>query len=315
MKAKILVIISVIALFFVLIALNEYSKDPLAWCFESKSKCALAAMEKLRKERDSRDAQLKQQIAENQAHFNPKISAIKLTLDGATIQEELQAGRKENVPEGILSLRGMLIPQANAASGDVLTSDTTLSEPEPKKSGGVRFGNAIPVGRYGEVLAELGSPYAAVPIEKYCNKEQIPAAGCDVLVGIAHAESKSGTDFRCNYKTWEQAVNLGQTVYFNPVGRFTGQYVNGKKLPDENGCYLEKFASWDSFWEFYTNRMANNIYEFKTRTEPQTMYLRYVKGDFTSWDRLTTAQKNTVLNTPWVKNINWFVNKVRSANF
>lgn len=313
MKSKAIIVLIVVGILFGAVSLIEYSKNPLAWCFKDKSQCAIDAMNNLRNARDTQEKHLKQAILDNQNYYNPIINSLKPTLDGATIEAEIKAGRKENVPEGILSFRNLLIPKANAASGDVM-NEISLSDNKPY-TGGIRFGNAIPVGRYGEVLAELGSPYAAVPIEQYCNKEQIPVAGCDILVGIAHAESGSGTNFKCNWKTREEAIRLGQSIYFNPVGRFVGSYVNGRKVPDENGCYLEKFASWEAFWEFYTNRMANNIYEFKTRTEPHTMYLRYVKGDFTPWDKLTDDQRRDVLATPWVTINNQFTNMVKAANF
>lgn len=315
MKSKIIVILGVVTVLVGAVLLNEYSKNPLAWCFKDRNLCIIDAMERYRDARDANEAALKQQMVDNQNYYNPLINQLKPMLDGATIENELKAGRKENVPAGIISLRNALIPQAMAASGDVITSDISLSEPEKKFSGGIRFGNAIPVGRYGEVLAEIGSPYASVPVEQYCNKAGIPERGCDLLLGIAHAESKSGTDFKCNYKTWEAAVKLGQTVYFNPVGIFNGSYYNGRKVPDINGCYLQQFKSWDDFWEFYTNKMANNMYNFKDRTEVYTMYLRYVKGDFTTWDSLSQSRKDQVLNTPWVRANNWFVSKVKEANF
>ena len=309
MKEKVIIVLGVIAVLFGAVALNEYSKNPLAWCFKDRNVCILEAMQQYRDARDANEEALKKQISDNKNYYDPLINQLKPMLDGATIESELKAGRKENVPSGIISLRDALFPKAYAASGE------TMNEVSLSVNSGIRFGNVIPVGRYGKVLAEIGSPYASVPVEQYCNKAGIPEKGCDLLLGIAQAESNSGTNFRCNWKSWEEAVKLGQTVYFNPVGRFDGQYYpNGKKIPDENGCYLQKFGSWDKFWEFYTDRMANNIYNFKDREEVYSMYLLYVKGEATPWGSLSQDRKNEVLSTPWVQANNWFVGKVKEAN-
>lgn len=294
------------------------------WCFKDHDTCAVEEMEYWR---DVRDNALKEENERHKtteatilAYYNDgKIKPIKPTISTGKALEELQKGNKENVPEGFFALRNAFIPQANASSGELLT-DTDISIQVPpayspeENTTTVRFGSTIPVGRYGKVLAEIGSPYASLPIEQYCNKAGIPEKGCDLLLGIAHAESKSGTDFKCNYKTWDEAVKLGQTVYFNPVGRFVGNYWNGRKVPDSNGCYLQQFKSWEDFWDFYTDRMANNIYNFKERTEVYTMRRLYVFGDTRPWDSLSQWEKNEALNSPWVQANNWFVNKVKEAN-
>ncbi len=307
MKTKILIVLAVILIFTGAIYLNEYSNhNPLAWCFKDENVCRKEAMDKLRAEREGKKDALKKAIVDTDNHYNPIINEIKLGLDGATIQEELKAGRKENVPEGILSLRNALIPLANASSGE-----TMLDVPVKTSVNhvGVRFApDYISVGRYGEVLADLGSPYASVPIEKYCNENGLKSRQCDLLVGIAQRESQNGTDFKCNYKTKEEANKLGQEYYHNPVGIKDFSKDGTKKNPDANGCYLRKFDSWDSFWAWYVPHMANpSVYNWKNVTDVTYLSGCYVKGKNKQGYCLPPSMS-------WTNTVHGFAEKIQQAN-
>ena len=140
MKEKVIIVLGVIAVLFGAVALNEYSKNPLAWCFKDRNVCILEAMQQYRDARDANEEALKKQISDNKNYYDPLINQLKPMLDGATIESELKAGRKENVPSGIISLRDALFPKAYAASGE------TMNEVSLSVSSGIRFGNVIPVG-------------------------------------------------------------------------------------------------------------------------------------------------------------------------
>lgn len=290
------------------------------WCFKDHDTCSIEVMNYYRdirdqKIKDENDRHTKTMATINTYYNDQKINPIKTTLSAGKVIEEYKKGNKQNVPEGFVALRQAFgIPQAYASTGDTIL-DAPNSHSNIESAGITRWAKQISVGRYGKVLANLGSPYASVSIEQYCNREGISEQGCDILVGIAHAESTSGTNFKCNWKTTDEAIKLGQSYYFNPVGRFNGSYyLNGRKVPDENGCYLQKFSSWDDFWAFYANKMANNLYNFKERTEAYTMYLPYVKGDMRPWETLTQREKNAVMNSSWVQANNTFVSLVKLAN-
>lgn len=279
---KSIIVLCVAASLLVAVGINEYMKGDYSWCFEDRDICTIKSMDKLRAERDSKKAELQKQIIDTETFYNNKINPMKSSLTGATITNEIKSGRKENVPEGILSFR--IIPQALAASGDTMNDSN------------VRMANHISIGRYGEALANVLSPYANVPIEKYCNTAEVKQDQCDILVGIAHAESTSGTNFKCNFKTREEAIKLGQEYYFNPVGikDFTSDGL--KKNPDDNGCYLRKFASWNAFWEFYPAHMKQAYFD-KGAITPEVISKWYVGG-------------NGLVKYGWVNRVKFFTNKL-----
>lgn len=289
------------------------------WCFKDHDTCAIEEMDYYR---GLKAAAIKQENERHDStlvtlteHYDSKINPLKPTISTGRALEEFKKGNKQNVPEGFVALRQAFIPQALASSGETLT-ESPIDNGNTSTKYVMHFApDQINVGRYSKVLSEINSPYAGVPIEKYCNKEGVKEVACDILVSIAQSESSSGTHFRCNWKTPEQALKLGVEFYHNPVG-FKDLRPAGERErthPDENGCYLRRFDSFNAFWEFYVNHMVP-AYGFDTRTEALTMYQCYVNGNCKPWSKLTDEQKEEARNSPWVNTINSFVERINKSN-
>lgn len=289
------------------------------WCFKDHDTCVIEEMDYYR---GLKAVAIKQENERHEAtlatlteHYDSKIIPLKPLISTGRALEEYKKGNKQNVPEGFVALRQAFIPQALASSGETLTDS-------PKDNGSISTKSVmhfapdhINVGRYSKLLSEINSPYAGVPIEKYCNNEGVKEVGCDILVSIAQSESSSGTNFRCNWKTPEEALRLGVDFYHNPGG-FKDLRPAGERErthPDENGCYLRRFDSFNAFWEFYVNHMVH-AYGFDTRTEALTMYQCYVNGNCKYWSQLTEEQKEEARKSPWVNTINSFVERINKSN-
>lgn len=258
-----------------LVCLNEFSKGDLAWCIGDQDQCRIDAMDKHRVERDAEDKRIEAMTAEmrkvNHEKHDPIINALKGGLSANRIVKEAEAGRKENVPEKIVSFN--FIPKAFASTGDTL-----LDVPQTTSAANVsvRFApNWISVGRYGKVLADLGSPYASVPIEKYCNEAQVTQYQCDVLVGITFQESEVGKRFAKKDANGVivPADQLG-AISYNPAGLKGG----GLTYPTPEGFYLRPFKSWDDFWQQYPGIMKAGYFDRGGNT-PESISKCYVRGD------------------------------------
>lgn len=259
---KMIIVAVLVLVAVVLLSMNEYSKGDFAWCFGDRDQCAIDKMDALRAERDSKKAELQKQIIDTDTHYNNKINPLKSTLSGQTIVNELSAGRKQNVPEGILGFR--LVPQA-------------MADDSPKEEVALGPTSYSPDNlRYKGVLQQANSPYSEVPIETYCRVAGITVEQCDILVGICQAESGNGTQYRRldrETNTIVSANSTGKQVY-NCAGLKGG----GISYPTEDGWYIRQFKSWDDFWSQFPFIMKQGYFDRGGNT-PEIISKCYVSGD------------------------------------
>lgn len=232
--------------------------------------CIQKQIDDMRLEKDAYQAKIND--------INMHINELKKGFSAGYVIEQIQSQHMQNVHPDILTQRDeskgfSLIPKAMAASGE-----TMLDVPSKTSSSNVsvRFApNQISVGRYGEVLAELGSPFASVPIEKYCNEAQVSQYQCDILVGISFAESRVGTSFRKRDAAGNivLAVEEGK-ARFNPAGIKGG----GFSYPTPDGWYIRPLKSWDDFWQQYPQIMKKGYFD-KGGNTPEIISKCYVRGD------------------------------------
>jgi len=232
--------------------------------------CIQKQIDDMRLEKDAYQAKIND--------INMHINELKKGFSAGYVIEQIQSQHMQNVHPDILTQRDeskgfSLIPKAMAASGE-----TMLDVPSKTSSSNVsvRFApNQISVGRYGEVLAELGSPFASVPIEKYCNEAQVSQYQCDILVGISFAESRVGTSFRKRDAAGNIVLAIEEgKARFNPAGIKGG----GFSYPTPDGWYIRPFKSWDDFWQQYPQIMKKGYFD-KGGNTPEIISKCYVRGD------------------------------------
>lgn len=258
---KMIVVAVLVLIAVVLLALNEYGKGPMAWCFEAKDICTLKAMDTERAARDTFNANLDKQRIDNDNYHNNRINSLKTTLSGQTIVNELSAGRKENVPEGILGFR--LVPQAMASE---TSTGVTLGDVSWSPDGT----------RYTAVLTAAGSPYATTPIELYCRQAGVTVEQCDILVGICQAESGNG--LRYARKDMVTGAIVGADQAGASVYNCAGLKGGGLSYPTPEGWYIRPFKSWDDFWTQFPVIMKAGYFD-RGGTTPEVISKCYVKGD------------------------------------
>lgn len=291
-------------------------------CFSDQLTCTKNKIVVLRERRDSELANLQEQekkvqsvIVDRNTYWTSELEKEKLNLPAGYISDMIKKQDFKDVPKGILE---SVIPKANADNGEEGTASDQTSSPKDSLSTAEDTGatgikaianpdmasvtiasNAYAPMRYKNVLTKFGSPYAETPIAQYCKEAGMGVLQCDLLVSIANSESQNGTDFKCTGISVEQAIKLGQNFYFNPVGikdlRPEGE--RERSHPDENGCYLRRFDSWDDFWKFYTKHMVK-AYSFDKRTEVYSMSGRYKLGN------------SAMRDITWTQGVNWFVQKI-----
>lgn len=288
---SVILAIAAVGILLGLVCLNEYSKGDLAWCMGNQDQCRIDAMDRHRKERDEEDARIEKMAGDmktaNHEKHDPLINELKGGLSANRIVEEAKAGRTQNVPAQVVSFS--FIPKAFAASGETL-----IDVPQSASSSAnihVRFAKQIPVGRYGKVLAELGSPYSSVPIEKYCNEAGISQYQCDVLVGITFQESEVGKRFaKKNSDGAIVSADAEGAISYNPAGLKGG----GIKYPTPEGFYIRPFKSWDDFWQQYPQIMKVGYFD-KGASTPEVISKWYVRGD------------GYIVKTSWVNGVKQFM--------
>lgn len=263
-----------------IVATSDYQ-----FCFQDSDTCTINKIITYRNERDQKlkeeDDRHAQQVAAINGYYNDqKINPLKNTLSAAAVLKEVKEGDKRNVPSEFFTLRGTLLPKAFA---DSLPIDQVNTKPL----------------RYQAVLTSVGSPYANVDIEAGCTKAGITQYQCDILVAIAHSESSSGTNFRSVTKTREEAIELGQNYYHNPVGikDLRPETERERNHPDENGMYLRRFGSWEEFWNFYPAHMKVAYFD-KGGNTPASISKCYVRGDC------------VYVKPAWVSRVESFINKI-----
>lgn len=251
------------------------------WCFKDKDTCTIEEIEYWRglKEKTNSEitARYNEQMATSNDYFdNKKINPLKLTLSASALIKEAKEGDKRNLPQELFSLKNSLVPIAHADEnrGDGWIKDVEIKDQEPISTA---QGNEKTL-RYQALLTSVGSPYANVDIESHCANANLNQVQCDLLVGIAQAESQSGTDYKCDYKSKEAAITLGQSAYHNPVGIKDFRDDGIKKNPDANGCYLWQFPSWDAFWEWFPQKMIKSYAWDRQMADVSYMSGCWVKG-------------------------------------
>lgn len=270
------------------------------WCFEDKDTCAINQIVYYR---NLRDQQLKDEqdrhattVATINDYYNEqKINPLKLTLSAGAVIKEAKEGDKRNIPQEFFTLKSSLVPIAHADNGDGWIKDVEIKDQDSITTA---QGSKKPL-RYQALLTSVGSPYANVDIESSCEKAGVEQEQCDILVGIANSESNSGTNFVCTSKTREEAIELGQSYYHNPVGIKDLRAVTERERnhPDSNGCYLRRFSSFNEFWSFYPTHMKKAYFDKGALTAPQISKC-YVRGDC------------RVVKPSWVYRVESFINKI-----
>lgn len=270
------------------------------WCFKDKDTCTIEEIEYWRglKEQTNNEltARYNEQMAKSNDYFdNKKINPLKLTLSASAVIKEAKEGDKRNVPAEFFTLKNSLVPIAHADNGDGWIKDVEIKDQDSITTA---QGSKKPL-RYQALLTSVGSPYADVDIESSCEKAGVEQAQCDILVGIANSESNSGTNFVCSGKTREEAIELGQGYYHNPVGIKDLRAVTERERnhPDSNGCYLRRFSSFNEFWSFYPAHMKKAYFDKGALTASQISKC-YVRGDC------------RVVKPSWVYRVESFTNKI-----
>lgn len=276
------------------------------WCFKDKDTCTIEEIDYWRAEKEVTIQQIKQRADEqlasaNDYYDNKKINPLKLTLSAAAVIKEAREGDKRNVPQDFFTLKNSLVPIAHADEnrGDGWINDVEIKDQD---SISTAQGSKKPL-RYQALLTSVGSPYANVDIESHCLNAKLNQIQCDLLVGIAQAESQSGTDFKCDYKTKAEAIQLGQNAYHNPVGIKDFRDDGIKKNPDANGCYLWMFPSWDAFWEWFPQKMIISYAWNKQGADVSYMSGCWVKGKDKKGNCLPPAKS-------WEHRVESFINKL-----
>lgn len=253
------------------------------WCFKGADECAI---DQIVYYRNVRDQQIKEendrhakQVATINAYYNDqKINPLKLTLSAGAVIKEAKEGDKRNIPQEFFTLKSSLVPIAHA---DEYRGDGWIKDVEIKDQDSItKDQGSTKQLRYQALLTSVGSPYANVDIEASCERAGVEQAQCDILIGIANSESNSGTNFVCTGKSREEAISLGQSYYYNPVGIKDLRPVTERERnhPDSNGCYLRRFSSWNEFWSFYPAHMKQAYFDKGALTAPQISKC-YVRGD------------------------------------
>lgn len=287
------------------------------WCFEDKDTCAINQIVYYR---NLRDQQLKDEqdrhattVATINDYYNEqKINPLKLTLSAGAVIKEAKEGDKRNVPQEFFTLKSSLVPIAHADNGDGWINDVEIKDQDSITTA---QGSKKPL-RYQALLASVGSPYADVDIESYCLNAELTQYQCDLLVGIGHSESASGTNFASTKLPREEAIKLGKEVYHNPAGLkrcievsgtqispVTGDRVPSStecpdptKIPDENGMWIQKYDSWEQFWITYTYQMKDR-YFVRGAENPADISRSYVGN-------------NRAVKEQWVNRVESFINKI-----
>lgn len=289
------------------------------WCFKDKDTCTIDEIDYWRAEKEMTIQQIKQRADEqlasaNDYYDNKKINPLKLTLSAAAVIKEAREGDKRNVPQDFFTLKNSLVPIAHADEnrGDGWINDVEIKDQD---SISTAKGSKKPL-RYQALLTSVGSPYANVDIESYCFDAKLTQYQCDILVGIAHSESASGTNFVSTKLPREDAIRLGKEVYHNPVGLkrcieikfmdkspFSNEPYEAStacpeptKIPDENGMWIQKYDSWEVFWITYTHQMKDRYFD-RGADSPASISRSYVG-------------KNGSVKTAWVNRVESFISKL-----
>jgi hypothetical protein len=289
------------------------------WCFKDRDTCTLQEIEYWRNLKEETNKRLtdnyNEQMANSNDYFdNKKINPLKLTLSAAAVMKEAKEGDKRNVPKDFFTLKSSLVPIARADEnrGDGWINDVEIKDQD---SISTAQGSKKPL-RYQALLKSVGSPYASVDIESYCLDAKLTQYQCDILVGIAHSESASGTNFVSTKLPREDAIRLGKEVYHNPVGLkkcieikfmdkspFSDEPYEAStacpeptKIPDENGMWIQKYDSWEVFWITYTHQMKDRYFD-RGADSPASISRSYVG-------------KNGSVKTAWVNRVESFISKL-----
>lgn len=262
--------------------INDAFKDPTFLCLKGNDKCLMDAV---LRERDDRASGEKAILAQAKAFVeakNVKIESYKSRFSLPFVQDELKAGRRENVPSSLLQqLVNLVAPQAQAKDNGM--ADISWSEPAYAP---VHIENGL-----NAYLESKNSPFAHVNLMEVGERNGLTADQMYLLVGISGKESNFGTVYR--RKSGSGLIRddaLGLT-YHNPVGikwclRLPDCPPSGT-MPDENGFWLQKYDSWEQFWDLYTRQMKSAYFEGQCDTT-SCMKQKYVGGskeNKNEWER------------------------------
>lgn len=149
---------------------------------------------------------------------------------------------------------------------------------------------------YQETLKNLGSPYWDIDIKGYCEQAKLSWTQCKLLIGIAGSESSHGTQYVQTSKKGRRKNYEGGIERHNPVGLKRPSVLPHQPIPDcdaEGWCWwIYKFDSWDAFWKFYTQHMANT-YLKNGASKPESLVRRYVGHYSQGWvNRVYVSMKD-----------------------
>lgn len=270
------------------------------WCFKDQDTCAVEEMNHYRNVRDEKLKQENEQHMINvtaiNAYYNDKkINPLKVTLSAGAVIKEAKEGDRRNIPEELLTLKNVLVPIAQADNGDGWTQDVEIKD----QSSITKDQSTEKTLRYQAVLNSVGSPYANIDIESGCNTAGVTEYQCDILVAIAQSESGSGNNFKSDFLARDEAINLGQNFYHNPVGikDLRPKEERERSHPDENGMYLRRFESWEAFWQWYPSHMKAAYFD-RGGSTPAIISKCYVRGDC------------KITKPSWVHRVESFISKI-----
>lgn len=250
-RSKVVAGITAVLLIVVLAYLNDMTKDPTFLCFKSKDQCIIDYVIKLRVQRDDTYNATIAQANSGKAEMNKIIEANKSQLSSGFVNEELKAGRRENVPSSLLQqLTNAIAPKAEAKDNGM--ADISLSS-EPA------YSPVLPANSISEFLKSKGSPYAYINFPALAERNGLTMDQMTLLLAISGKESSFGTSYRKKDGPGYRFDNENGLKLHNPVGIKWCLHVDGcpanNTIPDENGFYLQHYDSWEQFWDTYTRQM------------------------------------------------------------
>lgn len=327
MKTKLFVILAAILLLVGFVLLNEYSHNPMAWCFSDHDTCAVKAMNSLRDKKIKAHADNKATFDANErnidATYDPQIEALKPTISVGAALKEAKEGDKRNIVGDLLTLKDSIVPKAMADTGTAVINGVETTIKSGDEATRIIFDDQLVnlqrKYRLTEFLKSKGSPFADVDVLGYGREAGLTEQQTALLLGISLRESHWGKDYTSTRNGYKESVPEMESIYHNPVGikwcierpismpsaAFDGSMVEvmtecpeKNRIPDENGMWIQKYDSYEQFWRTYTIQMKKGYFD-RGGTTPKIISKCYVKGDCVDvkddWAATVTQGMNEVL--------------------
>jgi hypothetical protein len=263
-------------------------------CGVGDDQCIQRVIDLKRSQRDQQIKSYQDMLSSTETRYNNDINALKKKFSGEYLIKQAQAGQKQNVPAELLSLKSMLVQTALADTNDVSNQNGTTADFSMQYS---------KEGKLSDFLRSKGSPFAGVDILKYGREAGLTEEQTALLIGISARESNWGTAYTSTRKGYRESVPEMASVYNNPVGLKwctlgTGECPEPNRKPDENGMWIQRYDSYDQFWQTYTKQMKRGYFDRGGDT-PEIISKCYVQGDCVrvkpEWSATVTDAMNQVI--------------------